>query len=122
MDIRELMARAWTINDELQEGAIELIAQGDCWDEEQCSNPSGAATFRQQEQPEDCENRDADGFPMDIGEEWKHLVEEPIPDALIEEEEQFLVKADERIQHGGIPFSETAYLTFCEFLSESDFL
>jgi hypothetical protein len=106
MDIGQLKARAWTVDEELQERTVELIAQGDRRDEEQGGNPSRASSFGKQKQPEDRKNDNADGFPIDIGEEWKHNIKQPISCPLIEEKEQLLVKVDERIEHRDYASSE----------------
>ena len=122
MDIGKLMARTWSVNDELQERTTKLITQCYCRDKEQRGYPSGASAFRQQEQPENCEDHNADGFPIEIGQKGKHHVEQPVPDPLIEEEEQFPVNPHERIQQSGIPFDETAQVVSCELLLEFVFL
>ena len=101
MYVQQLMTRSRPLDDELEPGTVELVAQDDGRDEKQCRNPPLQASLDKEKKPEDADDNERDRFSIQIREERKDNIEQGVPETLIQELEELTIDIDQSIHLAG---------------------
>jgi hypothetical protein len=99
MDIREFMAGARPLDDELKNRTVQLIAQRDRRKKQKGSDSAMTAAFHQHQNPEYANEDQGDWLFVQVSQKRKEYIEEPISQSLIAEVKQIPVQIHEDLGH-----------------------
>ena len=76
------------VNEMLQERTVELIAQGDCGDQQERGNPTTLSSFNKQQKPQDADDDKYKRLFVKVGYKRHHRVENDVLQCAVAEIEQ----------------------------------